>query len=74
MGWLKINRGIVGCANQFEAPIKNACFSHVWKEISLQTPICREFLDYSCLSAILSILADVSKNLVWQRFFSWIYS
>lgn len=54
----------MGCANQFEVPIKNACFSHIWKEISLQTPICGEFLDYSCLSAILSILAAVSKNLV----------
>lgn len=56
----------MGCANQFEAPVKSACFSHVWKEISLQALICRGLSDYLCLSTILSILIDVSKNFVWQ--------
>lgn len=61
----------MGCTNQFEAPVKSACFSHVWKEISLQALICRGLSDYSCLSTILSILIDVSKNFVWQgTFFS----
>lgn len=58
----------MGCADHFEAPIKMLVSAMLGKR-QVYRLICRGLLDYSCLSTILSILADVSKNFIWQGLF-----
>lgn len=39
------------------------------REISLQTLICTELIDYSCVPTVSFIFIDISEDLFWQGLF-----
>lgn len=70
MDWLKIKYRYCGLWKSVWSTNKKMPVSDMFGTRYLQSLICRGLLVYSCLSTVLSILADVSKIFVWQGIFS----